>query len=145
MSFQNRMCCGRREGGKCLVAKEHDRELGDLTQFLAWHHFSVRCGSAEQVFPSLRGWILSVYIELMCSGGVGITDAVLGSCWPHSAPSLQCGPECAESGVQEMCGKNNPSFSSPDSWCCSFFQKSLLRLLLSLQQFNFRRGWLWRY
>lgn len=68
MSFQNRMCCGRREGEKCLVAKEHDRELGDVTQFLAWHHFSVRCGSAERVFPSVRGWILGILADVFRRG-----------------------------------------------------------------------------
>lgn len=68
MSFQNRMCCGKREGEKCLVAKEHDRELGDVTQFLAWHHFSVRCGSAERVFPSVRGWILGILADVFRRG-----------------------------------------------------------------------------
>lgn len=60
---------------------------------------------------------------LMFSGGVGVTAAVWGPSWPRSAPTLQCDLECAESGAQEMCGKNNPSFSSPDSWCCSFFRR----------------------
>lgn len=41
---------------KCLVAKEHDRELGDVTQFLALYNFSpVRCGSAEHVLLSVKG------------------------------------------------------------------------------------------
>lgn len=81
MSFQNRMCCGRREGGKCLVAKEHDRELGDVTQFLAWYHFSVRCGSAEWVFVSAGGWILSILAGVFrrgqgncCCGGTQLAS-----------------------------------------------------------------------
>lgn len=120
MSFQNRMCCGRREGGKCLVAKEHDRELTGrcdsvlgLASPLLSEMWVCRAG-----FSQSGGWILRISADVFRRGWDD--DAVQG---PSSAPTLQCDPECAGSGLQEMCGKNSPSSSSPHSWCCSFFSE----------------------